>query len=345
MLLALVYFGFWASDMYVSETRFSLRSQEGGGSVELLALFGQSAGGAGADAHIVQQYLQSPKLLKVLDRELQLKTHYQNPKADFFSRLKKEPTREEFLSYFSKQVSLHYDQGASILTLRVRAFTPEVAQTICESILVKGEALVNRLSVRAIEDSLMISREEVDRAELRLTEARQRMRQFQQANNLLDPIVEAGALQGLVAELQGLVVKVRAELAEARSYMQEDSTRVVSLNARIKALEEQIVEEKLLLTGTDQTTVSSLAAEYEQLILEHEFAQKQFLSAMSSLEAARIRAESQSRYLVAFIEPNLPEEALWPRRVYSIGVSFSVILLAFGLGSLIVAAIREHAGV
>jgi len=66
---------------------------------------------------------------------------------------------------------------------------------------------------------------------------------------------------------------------------------------------------------------------------------------MTSLEAARIRAEGQSRYLVAFIKPTLPEESMWPRRSYSIGVSLAAILLFYGLGSLIVAAVREHAGV
>ena len=345
MLLVLIYFGLWASDMYVSETRFSLRSQEGGGSVELLALFGQSTSGAGADAHVVQQFIESPKLLEALDQELQLKEHYQNLDADIFSRLKKEPTREEFLDYFLKQVSVHYEQVSGILKLQVRAFSPEVAQAICQSVLGKSETLVNHLSERAIEDSLSLSRDEVARSEQRLSAARRQIRQFRQDHHLLDPVIEAGAVQGLVAELEGSAAKVRVELAEARSYMQEDSAKVVSFKARIHALEEQIQVEKIRLTGKDRATVSSLAAEFEQLTLEHEFAQKQFFSAMTSLEAARIHAESQSRYLVAFIEPILPEEALWPRRIYSIGVSFSVILLFFGLGSLIVAAIREHAGV
>ena len=344
-LLALIYFGLIASDMYVSESRFSIRSQEGGGSVELLAFFGQAAGGTGRDAHIVQQFIESPELLNTLDDELQIKKHYQNPEADRFSRLGKEPTREEFLKYFLRQVTLRYDQVSGILEIKVRAFTPQVAQQICQAVLAESEALVNRLSKRAIEDSLTLSRDELTRSEQRLVAVRQKMRQFRQANKLLDPVVEAGAVQGIVAELEGSAVRVRTELAEMRSYMQESSSKVVSLNARIQALDDQIIKEKIRLTGTDQDTVSSLAAEYEQLQLEHEFAQKQFFSAMTSLEASRIHAESQSRYVVAFIEPTLPEESLWPRRMYSIGVSFSIVLLVFSLGSLILAAIREHAGV
>jgi len=345
MLLVLIYFSFWASDMYVSETRFSLRSPEGGGSVEFLALFGQSTGSSGADAHVIQQFIESPVLLADLDQELQLKKHYQDSKSDYFSRLKSDPTKEEFLKYFLKQVSIHYDQMSGILKLKVRAFTPEMAQVICQSILTKSESLVNQLRERAMVDSLALTRGEVTKAEGRLSFAQKQLLTFRQKYNLLDPLAEAGAVQGVVAELESSAIKVRAELSEARSYMQEDSARVISLKARLNSLEEQSRIERIRLTGTDKKTVSSLAASYEDLVLEQEFAQKQFLSAMTSLEAARIRAEGQSRYLVAFIKPTLPEESMWPRRSYSIGVSLAAILLFYGLGSLIVAAVREHAGV
>jgi capsular polysaccharide transport system permease protein len=345
MLLFLVYYGVMASDMYISESRFSLRSSEGGTSVEWLALFGQSAGGTGTDAHVVLNYIESSALLSELDRDLDLKGHYQNPAADVFTRLKSNPTREEFNSYFLKQINIKYEQGSGILQLHVRAFSPEFAQQICDAILGKSEALINRLRERSIEDSLDLTREEVARAEKRLMNSRQELRAFRQEHNLLDPLAQAGAAQGLVAEFEVTTAKVRAELAEARSYMQESSARIVGLKAKIQALEEQIGTEKVRLTGEDKATINSLAADYEELTVEHGFAQKQYLSAMSSLEAARIRTESQSRYLVAFVKPTLPEQAMWPRRTYSIVISFAGILLLYGLGSLIGAAVREHAGV
>lgn len=345
MLLAVVYFGMWASDMYVSEAHFSLRGQQSGGSVELLALFGQASGGTAADVHIIQDYIESPALLQTLDGELGIKAHYQNLGADIFSRLGKKASLEEFNAYFLKQVTVRFDQVAGIVTLQVRAFNPEVAQQICQAILKKSEELVNRLSERAIEDSLALSRTELVRAEQRLLVARKKLRQFREDHQLLDPAAEAGAVQGLVAELRGAAARVRAELAEAKSYMQADSAKVVALAARAQALEGQILKEKIRLTGQEQGTINTVVSQYEQLSLEHDFAQKQFVSAMTSVEASRIRAESQSRYLVSFVEPTLPEEALFPRRAYCIGLSFLASLLFFGLGSLVVAAVREHAGV
>ncbi len=343
--LALFYYGLWASDMYISEAKFSLRSPEQGNSVEWLSLFGQASSGSSADAYVIQEYLSSPTLLEELDRTLAIKQHYQNPSADFLSQMKTAPSQEEYIDYFLKQVTLNFDQVSGILTLKVKAFSPEMAQQLCQAILDKSEALVNSLRDRSIEDSLALTRHEVDRAEQRLATAQSGMRLFREKHNLLDPRVEAGSVQGLVAELEGSLAKVNTELAEARSYMQEDSSRIVSLKSRVRALEGQIRAKKIRLTGKGQATVSTLASEYESLILEHEFAQKQYLSAVASIETARIRAESQSRYLVAFIKPTLPDEALSPRRAYAIGISLAIIFLVFSLGSLTIAAIREHAGV
>ncbi len=82
----------------------------------------------------------------------------------------------------------------------------------------------------------------------------------------------------------------------------------------------------------------------KKLMTEQEFAQKQYISALASLEAARIRAGSKSRYLVAFAAPTLPQEALYPHRIRSILLVFGASILIFGIASLVVAAVREHAG-
>ncbi len=331
--------------MYISEASFSIRSPEGNSSMEWLSLFGQSSGNTGTDAYIIQDYIESSSLIIDLDKELDLRNHYINPDADFLSRLNIGSTQEYFVKYINSRVSVDFDRVSGILTLKVRAFSPEFSQKICRAILRKSEKLVNQMRERAIEDSLSLSQKEVLVAEKRLSDVRLRLRAFRQDNNLLDPLTQAGSLQGVVGELEGAAAKAKAELAEILSYMREDSSRVVSLKARIAAIEQQARLERLRLAGKGRDAVSSLAAEYETLTIEHEFAQQQFVSALGSLEAARIHAEGQSRYIVAFVQPTLPEEAMWPKRLYSIAIGIVTVLIFYGLGSLVVAAVREHAGV
>lgn len=342
--VAILYFGLWATDMYVSESRFSIRSPEGGGSSELLALFGQGGGSTISDAYILEDYILSQGLLFKLDKELGIKQHYQTEAADFFSRLKKNPSAEDFQDYFRDVINVHFDAGTGILGLKVRAYDADMAKAVNTAILKQSEQLVNNLRDRAMHDLLSLSKHEVDVSEQRLKRARQKMKEFRQDNDLLDPKAAAGAVQGLVTDLEGQAAKVKTELAELRSYMKEESVPVVGLKAKIRALEQQVEAEKSRLTGEDSQVMNEVVAQFEELALEHEFAQNQYVSALSSLEAARVRAESQSRYLEAFVEPTLPDDARWPQRGLGIGLSFVFSLLIYGIGSLIVAAVREHAG-
>ena len=65
---------------------------------------------------------------------------------------------------------------------------------------------------------------------------------------------------------------------------------------------------------------------------------------MTSLEQARIQQMSQSRYVVAYQQPTLPDESLYPRPFLSTLYVFAGVLLFLGIVSLVWASIREHAG-
>lgn len=66
---------------------------------------------------------------------------------------------------------------------------------------------------------------------------------------------------------------------------------------------------------------------------------------MASLEVARVDASRQHRYLVRISGPSQPERSAFPRFWYTV---LSVLVLSFallGVGTLLVASIREHANV
>ena len=163
---------------------------------------------------------------------------------------------------------------------------------------------------------------------------------------MLDPVGTAGGLQDIVSQLEGEAVKVRAEIAEASTYMSKGAPALVGLRARLEALEKQLASEKPRLAGeaARADSLTAFAGEYEALQTENEFARQQLVSAMTSLETARVKAEGKSRYVEAFQIPALPDESLYPRPfLFTIYVFVGALVLA-ALCSLIVAAVREHAG-
>lgn len=75
------------------------------------------------------------------------------------------------------------------------------------------------------------------------------MRNFRDAHTLLDPRATAAGLQGVVTELEGEAVKLRAQLAEAQSFMRSSAPATKALQTRLKAVENQLDQEKQRLAG------------------------------------------------------------------------------------------------
>ena len=342
-----LYYLLWASPMYVSQTRFAIRSADSsGGGLDIASALLRSSSSTGADAHIVVEYIQSLDIIHDIDKELGVDLHFSDKGHDVFSRLTNNPTQDEQLRYWKWAVIPALDQDTGIITLETKAYSPEMAQKIAAAVLARSEALVNTMNLRAREDAVSLAQSEVQRAEARVRKAQEAMRNFRDAHTLLDPRVTAAGLQGVVTELEGEAVKLRAQLAEAQSFMRSSAPATKALQTRLKAVESQLDQEKQRLAGlrSQEGNLNAVVGEYEDLTIEVEFAQKQLVTAMSALESARVHEVAKSRYVVAFQQPTLPDESLYPRPFLFTAYVFVGALLLLGLGSLITASIREHAG-
>lgn len=347
-LLALLYFLVLASPMYVSHASFAVRSADASvsGGVDIASMFLRSSGSMGNDAYIINDYIQSIDLAENIDRELSLVAHYSSRDHDMISRLWQSPTQDELLRYWRWAVVPQLNVDTGIISLEVKAYTPDMAQKLTQAVLSRSEALVNAMNERARQDAVKLSREEVSRAEERVRRAQSVMREFRDAHNLIDPKMTAEGLQSLVSGLEAEATTLRTQISEAKSYMHADAPLLKSLRQRLAAVEKQLREEKLRVAGQGsvQDNINALVADYEDLTIEAEFAQKQLVSAMTSLEQARIQQMAQSRYVVAYQQPTLPDESLYPRPFLFTFYVFAGMLLFLGIVSLIWASIREHAG-
>jgi len=121
----------------------------------------------------------------------------------------------------------------------------------------------------------------------------------------------------------------------------KDNPQIPVLRKRIEILEHEVELESARVTGGGRS-LASKAAEFQRLVLEKEFADKQLASAFASLEQARNEAQRQALYLERVAQPSLPDEAMEPRRLRVILAVFVLGLIAWGVLTMLVAGIREH---
>jgi len=343
-LIAAIYYGLIHSDYYQSESSYSIQSTDRGSATSLDSVIGTLPGmGSDKDALTVKEYILSRDVLKRLDKEHDFLKHYQESGADWFTRLSRSATFEEDFEYYLSRVNVDYDTQSGISTLKVMALTAEQAAQFASALLTYGEELVNELSDRAEMDQLELARQEVVAGEERLIMARTSMLLLQRSGEDINPTESAAAIMEIRSTLEGELAKTQAELTEISSYMRKDAPKVVALKNRIESLQTQIRNENRRLVDPDEDSLSSSIARFEPMILEKEFAEQAYQSALTSLEIARTEAAKQHRYLATIVSPSVPDQTTHPQRLMGIFTVFMVTLAAFGIGSLLLAAIREHA--
>ena len=346
-VLATLYYGVIAADQYVAEARFAVRGSEAATTDVLGALTGIPGNGVSmSDALIVRDFVHSRDAVELLDRRLGLREIFAREEADWLAALDPAAPVEDVVEYWRRRVEVGHETTSGITTLRVQAFRPGDAVAIAGAILEEGEALVNRLSDRARRDAVAFAVDELERAEARLIAARTEITRFRDDRRALDPARSAEARLGILSGLEADLANTEAELLALRAYMQPTAPAVVSLENRISALRSQAATERAKLAGEEGNpeVLSGLVADYERLAGEREFAEKAYVSALASLEAARAEAARKHRYLATFVQPHLPEDATRPRRLVGILTVFFGALVAWGIGALGVAAVKDHAG-
>lgn len=347
-LLAAVYYFAIAADQYESETVFVVRGIQsdgprGGSLTELLGVSGVGSS-AQAENRSVGQYLLSHDALKALKSQgLDLVAMFRRAEADPVSRLwYADPKAETLLEYYQDHVFLTYDPDDGMTRLRVRAFRPDDALAITTALLKLGETRINTFNTRALTTVMAASGRDVATAEAELTDIQRRLTRFREGRRDIDPRANAAGTQELVGTLEAQLAQARAQYAAMAGVLSPGSPQLVALQARIRGLQGQVGATGARLTGTG-TAIAPRLADYEELMLRQSFAAKRYDAARTAQQLARSQAIKQQLFVVAVVEPNRPEKSLYPRRFTMIASIFAGLLVAWGIGWLLVAGIREHA--
>ena len=346
-LLVAGYLYLIAADQYVSEAHFLVRSPGNtetapSGMSAALSLVTGTSTNSQSEAMSVADYLTSHDAVAALRRDDRLVERFHRPEADFFSRLRSaNPTPEKMLKYYLEHVEVRFDAENGIAVLQVHSFTPQDSFELVSRLLKLGEGRVNVLNTRSYEDAIALSRRQLADAESRLADVQARLTAYRQKRGDIDPQASGTAQIGLVTTLTGELSTARAQLASMGRMISPSSPQYQAVAARVRALEAQVGTQSGRLTGGERTIASDIGG-YEGLQLQQQFLAKRYEAAAASLEKARDNAIRQQLYLVRVVEPNFPVKALFPHRGRIMATVVISLLLAYSIGWLIVAGVREH---
>ncbi len=348
VLVATIYFCFFASDQYVAEFRFSVQDTSSNSvSVPsgLQSVLGTTPASSSNNNYLVADFLTSRETVEELQKRIDVTRLYSKSGIDWWARFDASKPIEQFLPYWQSMVTANYDQVTGLATATVRAFSPNDALLIANTMVKLSEELINQIANRSQRDAVRFAETEVEKAQARLKEQRAKLTDYRNRVGVIDPTSSVAASNSSLVQTQ------RANLAQLETqlatYMKQNlapnAPVIVTLKNQIKATKDQLAAtEADVGKGVNGAALSQVVGEYEQLNLEVQFAQNMVTSTMAALDTARANAASQHLYITPYVRPSLPQSATYPKRLLSIS---AVAALAFALWTimlLIVRSIRER---
>jgi capsular polysaccharide transport system permease protein len=343
-LLSVIYFGLIASDVYISESRFVVRSPERQTSSPLgMLLKGSAFSRSQDDSYTVQDFMLSRDALQSLNEKLGVGKAFGSKDVDIFNRfagLDWDDSFEALHRYYQKMVDIQLDALSSITTVKVKSFTSEEAFRINQQLLEMGETLVNQLNERGRQDMIRYAASEVVDAEKKAKAAALALSAYRNQKGVIDPERQSTIQLQQIAKLQDELIATHAQLTQLQTFT-KNNPQIPALQQRVQVLRQEIEAETTRVAGGDRS-LANKAAEYQRLALEREFADKQLGSALVSLEQARNEAQRKQLYLERIVQPSKPDMAMEPRRVRGVIATLVVGLIAWGILSMLIAGVKEH---
>jgi capsular polysaccharide transport system permease protein len=342
--LAIIYYGLIASRQYYSEAQFLVRtsSQNDVGNLGSF-LQNQKMSRANDETYAIAEYLVSREAVHTLIGNDHLRDMLSRPAADFFSRYPNfysRQTDEALYRHFLNFVSVEVSTESGIATLEVRAFTPEDAQNLASAMMKNAEKRVNDLNVRYYEDSLQMANKFLSEAKSAIVDVENRLTVYRNSEKVLDPSKESAAALLGIGQMSTMLMQSETELTEQMA-MAPSSPQVQPLREKVASIREEIAKERAKLAGSDSSMASKLS-QFEELTLERELDARGLAAAAAHLITARENAERQQFYLETAVKPDLPDQALYPKRGRSILFVAAACLCLFWIVRTLLKNIQEH---
>ncbi|MGN7806401.1 capsule biosynthesis protein [Ensifer sp. 22521] len=346
-IFSLVYYGFIASDQYQSETRFTVRTSTPAlGKDQLGKATGIPAAKIVQDTQIVAEFITSRAMLDSLRKRIDLRAVYGRSDIDLISRLAKDAPSEDLLSFWQKMVSTSISPSSGIITVKARAFSSEEAQRVLTEVVRAAETAVNDMNYRIWRDVTDTAQKNLDRAAEQLRLARGNLQVARNQSGMLSVEGTATVIAALIENVERERLDLQQKYDVQVQSVGKDAPQLRVLRREIASKEQQVKELRAQLAGglSEGENLAQTSTTFAQRQMEQGLAEQQFTSSVKTMEQIKFVSRQQLLYLDAFLLPDKPDKAKFPKRVFWILVTLvsSLVLWAMAIGTLAIVRRRIH---
>ena len=344
-IVSVLYYGFLASDQYVAEARFTVRSSTPAmGKDQFAKITGIPQAKIVQDTQMVANYIQSSEMLDLLEKRIDLHALYSNSDIDFWARLPEDAPIEKRLKYWSHMAAPTISPSSGIVTVTVRAFTPEDSVRILNEVLSASERMVNGVNDRMWADITDTMQTNLDSATVKLRKAREELQAGRNQSGVLTIESSSQIVSALISKVEAERLELQQRYDTQINEISADAPQMRVLRREIASKEKQVEELRSQLTGQSASTrnLADISLDLSQLQLAETLAIQQFTTSVAALEQVRFTSSQQLLYLDSFLKPRLPEESRYPHRMFWIISIALMSIVGCGIAVGLLRLLRIH---
>ena len=341
-LICLYYFAFVATPSYATKSEFIVQQAEtattGGG------LLGGTSLATSQDSILVQDFLTSRGALQRLDAEYGYRAHFSDPSIDSLQRIAGDASNEDLYAHYQNNVMVGYDPTEGVLRMEVSALTPDMSRVFSEALIGYAEERVDQITERKRADQMRGADQTFEEAETRMVEAQERVLALQEQMGVIDPQSETAGLMGQINNLETQLTEKRLQLSQLLDNTRPNQARVAGAEGDISRLQTLIADLRSQLTQetSSESSLASMTSRLRMAEVDLETRTMMMQESLQQLEAARIEANRQVRFLSVGVTPVPPDEPTYPRVFENTLIAFFIFGAIYLMASVTAAILREQ---
>ena len=342
--VAAYYFYAMATPMYTSNSSLLVIKADGQGVGGGGGFFSGSPFATSQEAVTAQDFLQSREAMQELDARVGFRELFSNPAIDPLQRLDADASNDEEFKIYKRNVKVGYDPTEGIVRLAVTAPDPLMATEFSRALIAAAQERVNGLSQKKRDDQVSYAEETLDLATLQRREAQEQLVRLQQQNAVLDPQGVILALRGQISTFEIQLQEKELALAALLDNTRPNQAKVDGARADIARLEAAIarLNERMVDANAGESSLASMTVRIQMAQADLATRDLMLQSALQQLEATRMEADRQVRYLTTAVEPVPSDQPSHPRRFENTLLAFLIFSGIYLLCSLTASILREQ---
>jgi len=228
--------------------------------------------------------------------------------------------------------------------MEVSAASPEISATFSRALISYAEEQVDNMTQRLRADQMKGARDSYEEAERKMLDAQRRVVELQEQRGVMSADMEVSARMSQISRFEGELKDERLRLEQLLDNAAPNRTRVDVARRNIARLEDMIAGMRSEMTQGEGGADSLARISGELVVAEADLQTRQALvsQALQQLEAARIEANRQVRYLSLGVSPVAPDEASYPRAFENTLLALLIFGGLYLMASLTASILREQ---